>query len=173
MGLINDSAPVDQQQPAPQQGATPQPGGEPEIPPAPGLQGADQQAYERVVMAAMKVIYDPTSGKQILDMLRNAASPAEGLAEATYTMMQEFLQISKNTMPKQVIVPAGKEIMQLIAEMAVNAGIAEGPQVIQQAQQIIMKKMMAQANMTPEQAQQLAQQRKGQAPQQYQPVVQQ
>lgn len=134
----------------------------------------DQQAYERVVTAATKVLYDPQHGQEILNILQHAQSPAQGLADATYMLMGELIQISKGTMPTSVIVPAGKEVMSLIAEMAEKAGIAESPQIMQQAMLIIAQKLAQRAGMSPQQIQQAIAQRAQAQPQQapaFQPLM--
>lgn len=168
MGLISNAMPQQQPgaQPVPDEEAT---DGAPPAAAEGAPEGAgpvaddgahpDQAAYQRVVQAAMKVIYDSQHGQEIMNILQHSQSPAQGLADATYMLMSELVQLSKGTMPKSVIVPVGKEVMGLIAEMAQKAGIAESPQIMQQAMQIIAQKMAQQSGVSPQQLQQAVAQR--------------
>lgn len=138
MGLINGLQQPMQDTPPAQPRATTS---------APAQPGVDDTARKRGVLAATRLIYDPATMKAILDMIRNAKSPEEGLARATVLVMAKLAEESKNTMPQAIRTPVAKAIMALIAELAEKAGIVKNAsQAVKRASQMIAKAIMKAAN---------------------------
>lgn len=134
MGLIDQAqgkSPAGVKPPAP--GAMPPAAG-------PGAKpGVDRaQSEKRIVMAAMKALYDPQTGPKIMGMVKAAKDPAQGLAQATIVLLTEFVKIANGTMRAELIVPAAKYILILIAEMADAAGLTQGPEVVGAAMKLLM-----------------------------------
>lgn len=122
-------------------------------------QGASQQVYERVVMAASKVLHDPKRMQAIIQMVKAHGNPVAGLADATIFVMQMLFQISKGSIPQEVIVPAGQEVLQMIAEMCERAGILKvTPELLKQAAGVAAAKVLKQNGIDQAKAQQLASQ---------------
>ena len=131
MGIINGM-----QQPA--QGGMPQ---QPQV--APAKPTDPKTAYQRVILASTKIIYNPETMKAILDIIRKAKTPEVGLANATILVMAKLSEASKNTMPQAVKTPAAKGIMALIAELAEKAGIIKNAQqAVKAASQMIAQAIM-------------------------------
>lgn len=121
---------------------------------APAGAQPDQEAYQRVVIAGGKVLYQPEILKKILALIKSAPNPAAGLAQATALIIKQLVQASKGTMPQSVQIPAAKEIMKMIAEMAQQAGIIQDANAaLQQAQQIIAKSVMKSNKLNPSEIQ--------------------
>lgn len=151
MGLINAQPAqqiLSQDQPIPAQDQ-----------PAPQAKtGVDDTARKRVILAAAKIIYDPATTKNLLDLIRKAKTPEEGLAQATVLVMVRMAEMSKGTMPQSVKVQAAKGIMALIAELAEKAGIIDDmAQAVKRASQLIASAIMQGIKANPEQRQQTKQ----------------
>lgn len=83
----------------------------------------EQSAYERVVLAGMKIIYRDKVADQIVTALRSVkADPARALASVAQTIILQIDKASKGTLPETVIIPAAAEILEHIAELVNTAG---------------------------------------------------
>jgi hypothetical protein len=107
-----------------------QPGAAPIAPGAAGQAGGDQptpqeqNAYERVVMAGMKVLYDNSTHPGIMNMLTKSASdPAKALADTVSMIMLQLDKKSGGKIPEMVILPAAAELLGDVAELASKAGV--------------------------------------------------
>lgn len=137
---ISDVMPTDM---PPQQGGPPQAGQPQQAPQQPQeaappegeeqAQGGDQatpeeqEAIDKVVMAAMKVIHDDdNTHAQVMQMLKTGAdSPAETLAEVTKTIMLQLDEKSGGTIPEVAIFPAAEQILELVGELAEASGLMQ------------------------------------------------
>lgn len=120
MALIDNAMKASPQAKAPPTlGAAPQPNtqaGEQATP-------QEQDAYERVVMAGMKVLYDDSTHAGIMNMLRHGQDPAKALADTVAMIMVQIDQKSGGKIPEVVILPAAAELLGLTVELAQAAKI--------------------------------------------------
>lgn len=101
--------------------------------PQPSAQ-VDPKIIQRIVTAATVALNQDAIEQQIIQTVKAAGNPAQGLAQATVTLMKALYAKSNKTMPPQAIGPAGKEVMLVIAKACEAAGIFKiTPQLIQQA----------------------------------------
>lgn len=115
-----------------------------------------QEAYTRVVVAGMKVMFSKESHKLVLDQLKQPGSLSERLGKGIAGLMLILFKESKQTMPPQVIIPAGVELLmqavdflrQSHLENPTNKDIGDGTQLMIQ---IILQKF----GVAPEKIQQL------------------
>ena len=105
--------------------------------PAPG--GMDK-IIQRIVTAATMAMNQDATEQQMLQLVKSAGDPVQGLAQATVTLMKALFAKSNKTMPPQAIGPAGKQVMLVIAQACQAAGILKvTPQLIQQAMAAAVK----------------------------------
>jgi hypothetical protein len=93
--------------------------------PASGGKQADpkaQSAYERVVLAGMKVLYNQKTHGAVMNALKSG-KPADALANVVVMIVLGLYKESGGKMPKLVIIPAAAELMMLAAELAEKAGL--------------------------------------------------
>ena len=139
MGLINNGM---QQQAMPRQA--------PAQAAQPAQAGGDEIARKRVILAATKIIYEPATMKNLLDLIRKARSPEAGLAQATMLVMAKLAEASKNQIPQAVRTPAAKAVMALIAELAEKAGVIKNAsRSVKAASQMIGQAIMKAAKIDP------------------------
>jgi hypothetical protein len=79
----------------------------------------EQEAYEKVVLAGMKVIYDKSNTGNVVDRLKAGAdTPAKTLADTAVMIMTTLDEQSQGTIPDAVIAHACDAIMTELAEVA-------------------------------------------------------
>lgn len=84
-----------------------------------------QKAYERVVVAGMKMMFSKETNKYMLKQLEGPGSMAEKLGGGVAELMLALFMQSNKTMPPQVIIPAGTELLVQAADFINQAGLAE------------------------------------------------
>jgi len=105
-----------------------------EAPPqeAPPGQGADklpnpedQEAYDSVIMAGMKILFENEETRQaILERLTaGAENPADAMAELITLVMIQMDEQSDNSIPDTVILPAALELLNQTGDLANSLGI--------------------------------------------------
>lgn len=108
----------------------------------------NQQDVERVVIAATKLIHTPQISQQILKMMKAAGDPAAALAQTTVFIMKTLIDHSNGTIPTNTIVPAGRQVVDLLAEIAAAAKLFKADrQVIGKAIMLIAKGLQRAAQM--------------------------
>ena len=119
---------------------------------APQDAGASQgEAVQKLVLAGMKTIYEDGITEELVQMMRSG-KPAQGLANATLTVMRELTGRAQGEVPPEMLYVAGKEIMRMIAEIGEAARVFKSsPQLLQQSEMIAVGELRKQAGATPEQ----------------------
>lgn len=70
-----------------------------------------QEAYERVVVAGMKVMFSKESHKFMLKEMQGQGPVAQRLGQGIAGLMLLLFKESNETMPPEVIIPAGIELL--------------------------------------------------------------
>ena len=92
---------------------------------------AEQSAYEKVVLAGMKIMYDDKTRDKVLAPLKlNRDTPAKALAAVAQTLITQIDEQSKGTLPETVILPAAGEILEHLAELAQKSGVLKVDEVV-------------------------------------------
>lgn len=117
----------------------------------------EQAAYERVVLAGMKVLYSQETHQNIVQML-GQGEPAEAMATAVTIVMSQLDERSGGKIPEVVIFPAAAELLGQVAEIAEAAKVAQvDDRVVARAMQILVVKLADQYGIDPADAQALVQ----------------
>jgi hypothetical protein len=88
---------------------------------------AEQDAYNRVVTAGIKILYDKSTHDGIVNMLRSG-DPADALAKTVSTIMVQLDEKSGGKIPETVILPAAAELLDETAKLATAAKIFQADQ---------------------------------------------
>lgn len=139
MGIID-------QQMQPPQPAAPAAQGAPEAAPEAAPQGGggeatpqEQEAYERVVMAGMKVLYDESTHPAVMKMLAGGEAPEKDISDTVVMVMLQLDKKSGGKIPQVVIIPAAVELTSLAAELGTQAGIFQADdRIVARAVQMVM-----------------------------------
>lgn len=84
-----------------------------------------QNAYERVVVAGMKLMFSKETHKYMLKQLESDAPMSEKLGNGIAELMIALFLQSNRTMPPQVIIPAGTELVVQAADFIKKSGLAK------------------------------------------------
>jgi hypothetical protein len=82
-----------------------------------------QEAYDRVVIAGMKVMFSKESHKLMLDELQKEGPIAQKLGMGIAGLMLLLFKESNETIPPQVIIPAGVNLLSRAADFIRKSGI--------------------------------------------------
>ena len=128
----DDQAPIDQVQQ--EDGDMQEDGGMRGEEPAP----EEQEIYERVVLAGVKVINE--SAEQFLKMLQaGGENPAQSMADATWLLMSQIDEQSDGEIDEEILLAAGAEVLENIGELANEAGLfAVDKGLLNQSYQLIV-----------------------------------
>ena len=97
-----------------------------------------QEAYERVVIAGMKVMFSKESHKLMLDEIQKEGPIGQKLGMGIAGLMLLLVKESNNTIPPEVIIPAGVNLLSRAAdfirkseiEKITNADIGDAMEVM-------------------------------------------
>ena len=84
-----------------------------------------QEAYERVVIAGMKVMFSKETHRIMLKEMQQPGPVAERLGRGIAGLMLLLVKESNNTMPPQVIIPAGLELMMQAVDFMRKTGMGK------------------------------------------------
>lgn len=81
-----------------------------------------QNAYERVLVAGMKLMFDPQSHEIALQQLQGEGPAGPRLGKAIAGLLTLLFKESNQTMPPQVMIPAGTELLVRAADFLKQSG---------------------------------------------------
>ena len=81
-----------------------------------------RQVYERVVDGGLKLMFSEQTREQTLQFMQGPGDPAEKMGEGVAAVMTQLFKQSNNTMPPQVIIPAGVELLLHAVDVVKKSG---------------------------------------------------
>lgn len=119
-----------------------------------------QEAFARVVKAGMKVIFSEETHEDIIQLLsKSEGDIGEMLGGQIANLMAMLYQKSNNTIPGEVIVPAGTYLLAQAAEFLETVTEEEmAPEIIAQAMQTMIDSLMRGFGVDPQQFSQISEQ---------------
>lgn len=81
-----------------------------------------REAYEKVVTAGMKIMFDKSTHYLLLEQMEAEGEVSDKLAEGVATLMAMMLKNTKGAFPQQLIIPAGIELMLHAADFIAQGG---------------------------------------------------
>ena len=130
---IEDKAEAGVEEPQDQQAA------DPESPPEDAAEGGEEitpqamrakmtlppqlkDAYERVVLAGMKIMFDPKTHQMAMKTLQGDGPIDERLGKGIAALMGTLIKQSNGTMPPPVVIPAGIELVAAAGDFLKKSG---------------------------------------------------
>lgn len=119
-----------------------------------------QEAFSRVVKAGMKVIFSEETHDDIIQMLnQNEGDIGQVLGEQIAGLMSLLYKKSNQTMPPEVIIPAGTYLLAQAADFLEKVTKEEiGPEIIAEAMQVMIDALMTGFGIDPKQFSQVSDQ---------------
>lgn len=84
-----------------------------------------QEAYERVVVAGMKIMYSKESHRVMLEEIKRPGPMGQRLGKGITGLMLLIIKESNNTVPPAVIIPAGIKLLMETVDFLRKTGIAD------------------------------------------------
>lgn len=119
-----------------------------------------QEAFARVVKAGMKVIFSEETHEDVIQLLsKSEGDVGEMLGGQIANLMAMLYQKSNNTIPGEVIVPAGTYLLAQAAEFLETVTEEEmAPEIIAQAMQTMIDSLMRGFGVDPQKFSQISEQ---------------
>jgi len=115
-----------------------------------------QEAYERVVIAGMKVMFSKESHKFFIEQLQAEGQMAEKLGKGVAGLLVYLYKESNNTIPSEVMIPAGIRLLTKAADFINQSGSAKVTnQEIGDAMELMISTILQQAGVSPEQMEEM------------------
>ena len=84
-----------------------------------------QEAYERVVVAGMKIMFSKESHRTMLAEIQRPGPMGQRLGKGVAGLMLLMIKESNNTMPPAVIIPAGVKLLMEVVDFLRKTGMAD------------------------------------------------
>lgn len=114
-----------------------------------------EQAYDRLIKAGLRVMFDQRTRDKTLNFIEQSAGDPEKLAEGVVAVVVTLYQESNGTMPPNLIIPVGIELLVHASEVASAGGLKVGKEVIAEAMASFVHQVLIKFGATPEQMQKL------------------
>ena len=115
-----------------------------------------QEAYERVVIGGMKVMFSKESHQVMLKEMQGQGPVAQRLGQGIAGLMLLLFKESNETIPPEVIIPAGIELLMQAVDFVRETGMGEiTNKDIGDAMEIMMRMILEKFGMKPEQFEQV------------------
>lgn len=109
-----------------------------------------QAAYVRIVEAGMKLMFDPTTRDQTIAFMEKPGEPAQKLGDGVASVMALLFKESNQTMPPQLIIPCGVELLLHAAAVAKSGGMEFDKNTLAEAMAILVERLMGHFKVGPE-----------------------
>jgi hypothetical protein len=111
-----------------------------------------QEAYERVLLAGLKVMFDKQTHELALRQLAGEGPVAERLGKAIAGLLVLLFKQSNETMPPQVIIPAGTSLLVRAADFLNQSGVeAVSQEDLGEAMAVMVEAVLTKFGVDPQQ----------------------
>lgn len=114
-----------------------------------------QAAYDKIIKAGLKVMFDPTTRAETMAFMNESGGDPEKLATGVMSVMVSLYQQSNETLPPNLIIPSGVELMVHAADVAKEAGMEISKEMLAEAMSSMVMQTLQKFGATPEQMQKL------------------
>jgi hypothetical protein len=101
-----------------------------------------QQAYDKVVAAGMQLMFGKQTREQVQQILAQEGKPEKKLAESILGLMLIMFKESNQSMPPEVMIPAGLELMAHAVDFLQKSGEEVGDEVFAEAAAEFIEQML-------------------------------
>lgn len=109
-----------------------------------------RDAYVRVVDAGLKLMFDPQTRDQTIAFMEGPGEPAQKLGEGVAAVMALLFKESNQTMPPQLVIPCGYELLLHAADVAKKGGMELDNNTVAEAAAIMVESVMKHFGVDPE-----------------------
>lgn len=113
-----------------------------------------QSSYDKAVKAGLAMLFSPKVVDQTIEFIGDGSDAPKKIAEGVAGIMGMLVQQSNGTMPGQIIVPVGVELIAHVVEAARKGGIQISDGDVAEGMAQFVQIILQQSGATPEQMQQ-------------------
>jgi hypothetical protein len=129
-----------------------------------------EAAYDKIIKAGLRVMFDPSTREETASFIEESGGDPAKLAEGVTAVVVALFEQSNQTMPPNLIIPAGIELSVHAAEVAANSGMELPKEAVAEMMAEVVQQILVKFGATPEQMQKMMSgmdsgQSMGQAPQ--------
>lgn len=114
-----------------------------------------EAAYDKIIKAGLKVMFDPSTRDDTMSFIEESGGDPKKMAEGVTAVVVTLFQQSNNTMPPNLLIPAGVELLVHATDVANAGGMSLDKQVIAEAMSSVVQQILTKFGATPEQMQKL------------------
>jgi hypothetical protein len=104
-----------------------------------------QAAYQRVILAGRKIMYSDQMSQQIAQLMQGQGSVGEKIGHGVVALISIILEKSNGTMPPQIIMPAGAELIAEAGDLLHKGGVPVTDKDLAQAMSVYVQEIMQRA----------------------------
>lgn len=115
------------------------------------VSAADKQAYDKIVLAGMKVMFSKETHGELLKGLQESQEPLKTAVEGIIAIIGILFKESRNTMPVGPMILAGQSLLMEALDFMDEAGMIQvTPDMLGQATQMYIETLLPKIGLTPE-----------------------
>lgn len=114
-----------------------------------------QAAYDKIIKAGLKVMFDKSTRAETMAFMNDSGGDPEKLATGVMSVVVSLYQQSNQTLPPNLIIPAGVELMVHASDVAKEAGMEISKEMLAEAMSSMVQQTLQKFGATPEQMQKL------------------
>lgn len=114
-----------------------------------------EAAYDKIVKAGLKVMFDPSTQDDTMNFIEESNGDPTKMAEGVTAVVVSLFEQSNNTMPPNLLIPAGIELLVHAADVANAGGMNLDKQAIAEAMSSVVQQILVKFGATPEQMQKM------------------
>lgn len=120
------------------------------------LQPPQVPQLQRIIVAGMKVMFSQQTHQMMLDEIKKPGDMATKLGQSTAGLLGLLMKESQNSLPPNLLIPAGLVLMAHAAEYMNKTGAPVGDQELSQGMNVFIQTMLKQFGLDPAKVQQMA-----------------
>lgn len=122
----------------------------------------DKQAYDKICLAGMKVMFSKETHGQLMQGLKESQEPLKTAVEGIIGILGILFKESRNTMPVGPMILAGQSLLMEGLDFMEQGGMIEvTPDVLAEATQLYIETLLPKIGMSPEKMQAIMAQAQG------------
>ena len=123
---------------------------------------ADKSAYDKIVMAGMKVMFSKDTHGQLLEGLQESEDKMTSAVEGVIGLLGILYKQSRNTMPIGPMILAGQSLMMEALDFMEQGGMIEvTPELLGEATQKYIETLLPKLGVTPDKMEEMMSQAQG------------
>jgi hypothetical protein len=112
---------------------------------------ADKQAYDRIVLAGMKVMFSKETHGELMAGLKESQEPLKTAVEGIVGLLGLLFKESRNTMPVGPMILAGQSLLMEGLDFMEQGGMIQvTPDMLAEATQLYIETLLPKIGMSPE-----------------------